>query len=55
MKKLPAILLVLTLAASGAYIGIYLNRWEWNRALFVTMVFVAAEIALIGWLMVQRL
>lgn len=55
MKKLPAILLVLTLVASGSYIAIYLNRWEWNRALFVTMIFVIAQIALIGWMVVQRL
>lgn len=55
MRKLPAIILVLTLVASGAYIVIYLNRWEWNRALFVTMIFVIAEIALIGWIFVQRL
>ena len=36
----------LTLLASGTYVVIYLDRWEWTRALFVTMIFVIAEIAL---------
>lgn len=55
MKKVPAIIMVLTLIASGAYIAIYLDRWEWTRALFITMIFVIAEIALVGWLVIQRL
>lgn len=55
MKKVPAVIMVLTLIASGAYIAIYLDRWEWTRALFITMIFVIAEIALVGWLVIQRL
>ncbi len=55
MKKVPAVILALTLVAAGAYIAIYLDRWEWTRALFVTMVFVIAEVALLGLLITQRL
>lgn len=35
-----------TLLGSAGYIFVYLYRWEWDRALFVTMVFVAVEVAL---------
>lgn len=34
------------LVASGAYVFIYLYRWEWNRALLAGLVFVAAEIGM---------
>ena len=55
MKKVPTVILALTLLASGTYVFIYLDRWEWTRALFVTMVFVVAEIALVGIMVIQRL
>lgn len=55
MKKVPAVILALTMLASGWFVVIYLDRWEWTRALFVTMIFVIAEIALIGWLVLQKL
>ncbi len=55
MKKVTAVMLLLTLLASGAYIFIYLDRWEWTRALFVTMIFVIAEVALAALLIMQRL
>jgi hypothetical protein len=55
VKKLPIIIMILTLLASGAYVFVYLNRWEWTRALFVGMVFIAAEVALAGWLIMQKL
>lgn len=35
-----------TLIASGTYVFIYLNRWEWNRAIISGVIFVAAEVAL---------
>jgi hypothetical protein len=44
-----------TLAASGAYTFIYLYRWEWNRALMSAAIFVAAEVAVMGSLLAQRL
>jgi hypothetical protein len=55
VRKIPIVILVLTLLASGIYVFVYLNRWEWTRALFVGMVFIAAEVALAAWLIVQRL
>ena len=45
----------LTLAASGTYTFVYLYRWEWNRALMSAAIFVAAEVAVMGSLLSQRL
>jgi len=45
----------LTLAASGAYTFVYLYRWEWNRALMSAAIFIAAEVAVMGSLLSQRL
>jgi hypothetical protein len=55
MRRIPLVILVLTLLASGFYVFLYLNRWEWTRALFVTMVFVTAEVALVGWVVTERI
>jgi hypothetical protein len=44
-----------SLVASGAYVFIYLNRWEWNRALISGVIFVAAEVALATVLLNSRL
>jgi hypothetical protein len=55
VKKIPVIILILTLLASGIYVFVYLKRWEWTRALFVGMVFIASEVALAAWVIMQRL
>lgn len=34
------------LLSSGAYVFVYLYRWEWNRALVAAAFFIAAEVAL---------
>lgn len=34
------------LLASGVYVFVYLYRWEWHRAVFAGIVFVAAEVGL---------
>jgi hypothetical protein len=44
-----------TLAASGTYTFVYLYRWEWNRALMSAAIFIAAEVAMMGSLLAQRL
>ena len=44
-----------TLAASGAYVFVYLYRWEWNRALISAAIFLAAEVAVLGWLLGRKL
>jgi len=54
-RVLRTVLGGLTLAASGAYTFIYLYRWEWNRALMSAAIFIAAEVAVMGSLLSQRL
>jgi hypothetical protein len=48
-KALISLVAAVTLAASGGYLFVYLYRWEWNRALISGVIFLAAEIAVIGW------
>ncbi|HEY7668104.1 MAG TPA: hypothetical protein VIE12_08270 [Actinomycetota bacterium] len=49
-QRLARILLLLlawvVLLASGAYLLVYLYRWEWNRAVISGIFFIAAEVAL---------
>jgi hypothetical protein len=54
-RLLRTVLGGLTLAASGAYTFVYLYRWEWNRALMSAAIFIAAEVAVMGSLLSQRL
>ena len=54
-RLLRALLGGATLAASGAYTFVYLYRWEWNRALMSAAIFIAAEVAVMGSLLSQRL
>ncbi|MGH9209376.1 MAG: hypothetical protein ACRD2C_01695 [Acidimicrobiales bacterium] len=44
-----------TMAASGWYVVAYLGRWEWNRAIVAGVIFVAAEVGLLGVLLLDRL
>jgi hypothetical protein len=46
---------VVTLGASGWYVAVYLARWEWNRALMAGVLFLAAELGLLGLVLVDRL
>lgn len=46
---------LVTLLASGFYLFLYLERWEWNRALISGVLFLAAEIGLIGAAILGRL
>ncbi len=55
MKVVAWLFGVVTLIASGAYAAVSLGRWEWNRALFFTMVFLAAEVGLAAALLLRRL
>lgn len=54
-RAVIALLAAVTLAVSGGYLFVYLYRWEWNRAIISGVIFLAAEIALIGWLLNGRL
>ena len=55
VRRLGLLALVATLGASGWYVFVYLYRWEWNRAVISGVIFVAAETALIGTLVLERL
>ncbi len=55
VSRLGLLALAATLGASGWYLFAYLYRWEWNRAVIAGVIFVAAEVALIGTLVIERL
>lgn len=55
MKALGWIAGVVTLVAAGVYTAVSLARWEWNRALFFGMVFVAAELGLVAAALLRKL
>lgn len=46
---------VVTLVVAGIYTMVSLARWEWTRALFFAIVFVAAEVMLVGAALISRL
>ena len=48
-------LIVVLLAVSGAYLIVYLYRWEWNRALICGLFFIASEVALSTSMILRRL
>lgn len=54
-KKIGYLALLVVLAASGWYVFVYLYRWEWNRAVVSGVIFLAAEIGLLGALVLERL
>jgi hypothetical protein len=43
------------MAAAGWYVFVYLYRWEWNRAIVAGVIFLAAEVALLGSMIINRL
>jgi hypothetical protein len=47
-RRLTTLLLAATLAGAGAYLLVYLYRWEWNRALTAGIFVVIAEVALVA-------
>lgn len=49
------LLAFVVLATSGAYLLIYLYRWEWNRAIICGIFFVGAEIVLAASMILVRL
>jgi hypothetical protein len=46
---------LVTMGAAGWYVAVYLARWEWNRAVVAGIIFLAAELGLIGTLVLERL
>jgi hypothetical protein len=54
-RRLSIFVALLTMTASGWYVAVYLARWEWNRAIIAGVIFVAAEVALLGVLLIDRM
>jgi hypothetical protein len=54
-RKIGYLALLVVMAAAGWYVFVYLHRWEWNRALVSGIIFIAAEVALLGALVIERL
>lgn len=54
-RRIGYLAAALSIAASGYYFFLYLTRWEWNRALTSGVILLAAEIALFGALVLDRI
>ena len=55
MRRVRYVILMGAVAATGAYLFVYLFRWEWHRALVAGVLFVAAEVALAAAAILDRL
>lgn len=55
MKAIAWAIGLITLVTAAAYTAVSLARWEWSRALFFGLVFVAAEISLVAIALFARL
>jgi hypothetical protein len=54
-KRIGVVLVTITLVASGAYVLVYLQRWEWNRALIAGMFMLASEMILVAAALAARI
>jgi len=54
-RRLAFIMLAMVIAASGAYLFIYLYRWEWNRAVIAGIFLIAAGVALATGLLLEKM
>lgn len=54
-RRISLFAALVTMSVAGWYVAVYLARWEWNRALMAGVIFVAAEIALLGVLVLDRI
>ena len=55
LRALGPLVIGIPLVLSAVYVMVYLYRWEWNRALISGVFFLAAEVALIGSVVLARL
>ena len=55
VRRVTVLLTAVAAAASGFYMIVYLFRWQWNRALIAAIFFVAAEVALVAQVLLERL
>jgi hypothetical protein len=54
-RRVAHALAAATLAGSGAYLFVYLYRWEWNRALIAGVFVLASEVGLVAAALAARL
>jgi hypothetical protein len=54
-RRVGLALATVVMAVSGWYVFVYLYRWEWNRAIVAGIIFLAAEIGLLGGALLDRL
>ena len=54
-RRLAKLVMGVVLAATGSYVFVYLWRWEWNRALLAGTLFIAAEVAMVAVVVMERL
>jgi hypothetical protein len=55
IRKIGWLVGIITLVATGTYTLVYLYRWEWNRALFTSVLFIAVEVGLALLLVLRRI
>ena len=55
MRKLAWVAGVITCLGCGAYVFVYLYRWEWHRALIMGVFLLSAEVAVATALVLRRL
>ncbi len=55
IRRLGVLIATVTFLACGGYTLVYLYRWEWNRALFTSLLFIAIEVGMVTVLVVHRL
>jgi hypothetical protein len=55
MKRIGVASALLVMLLAGWYVFVYLYRWEWNRAVVAGIIFLAAEIGLLGAALFDRL
>lgn len=54
-RLLAKLLGAVTLGGTGVWVFVYLDRWQWNRAILAAILFVATEVALSTLLVTERL
>jgi hypothetical protein len=54
-RRVVAFAMVMSVVVTGAYLVVYLARWEWQRAIVAGLLLIVAEVALVGGLVLARL
>lgn len=54
-RRIAYSIATLVILSSGAYLFVYLYRWEWNRALIAGVILLVAEVAVASMLILERL